>query len=162
MLENVFNYVKCSNDNETIHKNNLALPDLTEQEKMKSVTADRTKKDNKRRKLDESDQEITRPDSPTQARNFRVYCEGCGKRYLSKKCLENHKKACRKLLNSMRVFRCLQCEQTFKKRRDLVKHSGKAHEVDIKSQSEGVSTIRSIFHSVSLLAVSDSPKVTSK
>lgn len=115
---------------------------------------------------------ILRPDSPTQARDFKLYCEGCLRCFTSRKRLQNHVVKCIKKINAENpaAFPCRKCSKFFKKRSGLVRHSMKYHDISISFEddesSEDIEMMenreesqakRSIFHSVALLAVSDSP-----
>lgn len=73
--------------------------------------------------------------SPTQARDFKLFCEDCGRKFTSKKRLENHSIRClgKKIVSN--PFPCNKCEKSFKKRSSMLKHSSLFHEDVGKSQS---------------------------
>jgi hypothetical protein len=110
---------------------------------------------------EEMPSEVLRPDSPTQARDFKLFCEGCRRCFTSKKRLQNHLLKCLRILGKGNPFSCGQCAKTFKKSSGLSKHELKYHNVIVQedmnnNNQEALPAKRSIFHSVSLLAVSDS------
>lgn len=109
----------------------------------------------------------SRSKSPTQARDFKLLCEGCKRSFTSKKRLENHMVKCFAKKLERKAFNCRGCDRSFKKRSGLFKHTTKCHdgrneviEMERKSKEEERLQLRtpkpSIFHSVSLLAQSDS------
>lgn len=96
-----------------------------------------------------------RMESPTQARDFKLTCEGCKRDFTSKKRLENHLVKCKILkIFEKKPFLCNVCKNRFKNRATLSRHSEMKHyEIE---QPENVSKNASIFHSIHLLAKSDS------
>jgi hypothetical protein len=102
---------------------------------------------------------ILRSNSPTQARDFKLFCEICRRCFTSKKRLENHVVKCIKRTKNRNLFSCKKCCKFFKKRSGLVKHSIKYHDeslkvVETKNREDSLAK-ESIFHSATLLAVSD-------
>lgn len=108
----------------------------------------------------------SRSKSPTQARDFKLLCEGCKRSFTSKKRLQNHMVKCFSKKAERKAFICKGCDKSFKKRAGLFKHTMKCHdgrnEVSEKERisEEEVEHIQqfqrpSIFHSIALLAQSD-------
>jgi hypothetical protein len=123
-----------------------------------SVKIDLTVEEEKMITADEqtTSAEILRPDSPTQARDFKLFCEGCKRSFTSKKRLQNHVEKCLKKIKKQtknRAFSCRHCGKAFKKLSGVAKHALKYHK---ESREEEQQKRRSIFHSIELLAVSDS------
>lgn len=110
-------------------------------------------------KAEEDTLVILRPDSPTQARDFKLFCEICTRSFTSKKRLENHVVNCIKRTRNRNLFSCKKCCKFFKKRTGLLKHSIKYHEeraivVETKNREDSQAK-GSIFHDATMLAVSD-------
>lgn len=96
--------------------------------------------------------------SPTQARDFKLTCEGCKRDFTSKKRLENHLVKC-KVIKSLETkpFSCNVCKKRFKKRASLLRHSELIHPgIENSEPPANVNKKPSIFHSIHLLAQSDS------
>lgn len=104
--------------------------------------------------IDLTDEATTGPSpplSPTQAKDFKLNCEGCERSFTSKKRLQNHMARC-----NMKTFPCQVCRKNFMNRAGLSRHL-KMH---INKPMMGQINLpeaprRSIFHSVQLLAISD-------
>lgn len=102
--------------------------------------------------------------SPTQARNFKLPCDGCNRSFTSKKRLENHTMKCLTKNANRKAFSCKICARSFKKRVGLFKHTKKNHDgtndlvedKEIISEDEIEFKTTSIFHHINLLAQSDS------
>lgn len=101
--------------------------------------------------------------SPYQEKNDKLLCETCKRSFILKKRLENHKVKCSAKKADHTAFNCKICDKSFKKRATLFKHTMKCH--DENEVAEGKerkieallnSPKESIFHSVSILAQSDS------
>ena len=153
-------YSKWTSDNENFYADNPAFQDLNNQNYMKSLTVDLTESEVK--KADEVNQidgsmEVARPESPTQARDFKLHCEGCKRSFTSKKRLQNHQIKCSKKLRreKIRAFSCRECRKTFTKRSGLVNHCMKYHEEQLPIVNVESPKKRSIFHSIEMMAVSD-------
>jgi hypothetical protein len=145
--------------NGNLFANSLAFKDLNNQNFLESVKINLTMAEEKVMTVEdeEASVEILRPDSPTQARDFKLFCEGCKRSFTSKKRLQNHVEKCLKKIKKdtkAREFSCRHCGKTFKKLSGVVKHALKYHE---ENRDEEKQKRRSIFHSIELLAVSDSP-----
>lgn len=99
-----------------------------------------------------------RLNSPTQARDFKLTCEGCKRDFTSKKRLENHLVKCKILRTcETKPFFCDVCKKRFKKRETLSRHlEMKHHGIENSERPASVSKKISIFHSIHLLAKSDS------
>lgn len=105
--------------------------------------------------------------SPTQAKDFKLFCEGCNRCFTSKKRLQNHVLKCSMKCSSagkddQKQFSCGECSKSFKRRSALLKHNIKCHEEIlqeksfVESKEIGVGGPRtSIFHSICLLSKSD-------
>jgi hypothetical protein len=114
---------------------------------------------------DTAESQPTSSPSPTQARDFKLICERCKQSFTSKKRLENHMVKCIEKKNSKKMFSCRSCRKSFKKRSGLLKHETQNHDSIPKAISQGrieprdieqpAVPMRSIFHSVHLLAISD-------
>jgi hypothetical protein len=151
------NYTKVD-VNGNLFANSLAFKDLNNQNLLESVKIDLAVGEEKVITEDEqaTSAEILRPDSPTQARDFKLFCEGCKRSFTSKKRLQNHVEKCLKKIKKdtkNRAFSCRHCGKAFKKLSGVVKHALKYHK---ENSDEEQQKRRSIFHSIELLAVSDS------
>lgn len=151
---NYSDYIGC---NDNIYENSLAFQDLNNQNYMQSLTVDLTieeKSDKHEKEKQEDMEQILQPDSPTQARDFKLFCERCRRCFTSKKRLQNHVEKCHKRIKNekIREFSCQHCQRAFKKRSGLAKHIVKYHEGNLTEES---SRRPSIFHNIDLLAVSD-------
>lgn len=100
--------------------------------------------------------------SPTQAKDFKLFCEECNRCFTSKKRLQNHVLKCSVSKDNQKEFSCGDCHKSFKRRPALMKHNLKYHEEILKEKNlnksiEGVkgSPRKSIFHSICLLSKSD-------
>lgn len=105
--------------------------------------------------------EVDPPKSPTQAKNFKLTCEGCEREYTSKKRLENHLVKCKGFKRKTSLsFPCDQCKKIFKKKKTLDLHFKKYHGTKLENSLKYNEKISkpSIFHSIQLLAQSDFDK----
>lgn len=154
-------YSKWIARNDNYYANSLAYQDLNNQNYMQSLTIDLTVEEKTNElEIKEEKMEIIRPESPTQARDFKLFCEGCKRSFTSKKRLQNHLMKCLKKIKKgkTRAFSCRSCHKSFKKPSGLVKHSLKHHEEKNRIEEAAILPRRpSIFHSIDLLSVSDSP-----
>lgn len=153
-------YSKWTSNNENFYADNPAFQDLNNQNYMKSLTVDLTENEvTKAEKVNEVDEltEVLRPDSPTQARDFKLHCEGCKRSFTSKKRLQNHLIKCNKKLRRVKVsaFSCRHCRKNYTKRSGLIKHCIKYHKGSSQNEIEKSPNKQSIFHSIELMAISD-------
>lgn len=109
--------------------------------------------------------------SPTQARDFKLFCQNCNRCFTSKKRLQNHVLKCstgKIAINSPKMFSCKVCSKSFMKRAGLFKHNAICREVEKEERIEVLinqagmnvhhdreTQRKSIFHSIDLLAKSD-------
>lgn len=155
-------YSKFPGFNQKFHtfQDNLAFQDLNNHNYMQSLTIDLTVEEEvKNMETEKENVEVFRPESPTQARDFKLICERCERSFTSKKRLQNHLEKCVKTINgNHRAFSCRECHKTFKKPSGLVKHTSKYHERHNRINQQQSPRKPSIFHSIELLSISDCPK----
>lgn len=70
---------------------------------------------------DEIEDEISRPDTPTQASNFKISCDVCTRVYSSRKRFENHLEKCGILAEMKKLFNCADCQKHVRLK-TLIKH----------------------------------------
>jgi Zinc finger, C2H2 type len=96
--------------------------------------------------------------SPTQAEVFKLVCKNCKRNFTSKKRLQNHLVNCKEIIKDMKFFPCPKCCKVFKRQSSLKKHDLQYHKTTLgghKKVEPQAMPIRSIFHNVQLLAISD-------
>lgn len=104
--------------------------------------------------------------SPTSLLDFKIKCESCGKELTSRKRYQNHYVKCVDKKKNPKTFNCTQCAQEFRVKKSYEKHISEAHgelariiNVNLGNQrNQEVEQPKkvSIFHSIDLMAVSDS------
>jgi hypothetical protein len=107
-------------------------------------------------------------ESPSTMRDFKLICEHCGSVYTSRKRLQNHYEKCVVLHPHLdELIGCKVCKRTFKTNTGYTNHMMRFHSEVVESQKVieieddasmevEQSKERSIFHSIDMLARSDS------
>lgn len=70
---------------------------------------------------DDTEDQMPRPDSPTQASDFKISCDVCNRAYSSRKRFENHLEKCGIIAELKKLFNCPDCDKQVKLKA-LIKH----------------------------------------